>query len=63
MAITNLAASVDKLATAAEALIAASGNTVPQADVDAQQVRVDAITAEIVAATPVAPAPPVQPAA
>lgn len=58
MAIINLAASIDKLDAAVDALINAGANTVPQADVDAQQARVDVITAKVVAAIPVAaPAP------
>lgn len=59
LAIDNLKASVDALETAAQKLIASQANTVPQADVDAQQVRIDAVTAELVSATPAAPAAPV----
>lgn len=62
MSIANLSASIDKLTTAAQNLLAAQAATVPQADVDAQQARVDAVTAELVAATPAAPAAPETPA-
>lgn len=47
MAIDKLTASIAALKTAVDAFIAQSANSVPQAQVDAAQTSVDAITAEV----------------
>lgn len=63
MSIAALNTSIGKLSAAitayTAAVTAAEANTVPQADVDAAQVAVDTITAQVVAATPVTPVQPV----
>ena len=52
MSIDALNASIVTLGQKADLLIASTQNAVPQAQVDAAQVAVDAVTAKIVAATP-----------
>lgn len=51
MSVDNLNASITKLDTDIDTLISQGANSVPQADVDASQARLDVIDAKVVAAT------------
>lgn len=70
--IADLSTKVDTLLAAKDAEVAAdiaaavaqaTANTVPQSDVDASTAALAQVTAKVVAATPVTPAPAVTPAA
>lgn len=55
MSVDALNASVAKLSTDVDSLIAAGANTIPQSAVDAAQAAVDAVDAKVVAALPAPP--------